>query len=55
MLGVDEVAEKSPGRVPERWYLVAVVTVDVAEQSSSLDVASSCCEKDLFWYRGVSM
>ena len=42
MLGADEVAERSPWRVPERWSLVAVVTADVAEQSSSLNVARSC-------------
>ena len=42
VLGADEVAERSPWRVPERWSLVTVVTADVAEQSSSLDVARSC-------------
>ena len=33
MPGADDVAERTPWRVPERWSLVAVVTADVAEQS----------------------
>ena len=42
MLGADEVAEWSPWRFSELWPLVAVFTVDVAVQRSSLDVARSC-------------
>ena len=38
VLGVDDVADRSPRRVPERWYVVAVVTADEAQKTSSLDV-----------------
>ena len=37
MLGADEVAERSPWRVPECWSLVAVATADAAGKVSSLD------------------
>ena len=43
VLGADNVAERTPWRVPERQILVEVVTADVAEQCSSLDVARRCC------------
>ena len=35
--GADEVADRSPWRVPERWSLVAVVTANVAEQNYQHD------------------
>ena len=36
MPGADDVAERTPWRVPERWSLVAVVTADVAGKISSI-------------------
>ena len=41
-LGTDEVVEKSPWKVPERWSVVAVATVNIMSTIDIARTASSC-------------